>query len=1419
MTARRGGFTLGRTALGTRYRKSHDNPLRSNIPTRSYYEILDDDDEDIDDGNVLLQNFLRTGATKKSTADDGLKDRDVKMTAFAGDVPSDQKKPIAARRESLIDDDPLRSFLNLDDISDSEASGPAPGAAVTSTVHSPAPGAAVTSTATVASRTAQTIPPIQQNNSATSTFNRNNTSQHMLTYESDDSEDMFDAGDIPPFAPAPQQSPMDRFSHKQPTSDGKPEGPISTSSSSQSHINAAIYAQHQQSVSSSFATPSKKPPSSLKTPVASQTAQSQGQSQPVPVPKSSHRPATTTTTTATTTIIKSETPRQSIPTNSIPANSFASPLPYRKKPTTTPSTAPASKPKPKSSSKPPSSSHAPHKNMPRSPSALPTRTTPASSSRRPRRNVAQPTNYFAARPGFHGYVDENGEFQDGGEVEEVQPQVPARRPTKQSEPQRPSLPPNKVAKRVPEYPIIYRTWDVSVRKELLGCDAAVTYLTQTRLKGLRRPYVDRGLRARVGQMCSSLKLEDIDDDGEVLHCDFELEEVRGTYCLIIEKKTLPPELEDPDKLRHQFSRTMKRMYPSDSEVETLARRLIQLNSLRKALAKAKTSLIQCRDEFMDVTIPASARKTIIESLTGLGAIEGTINANIGLQDLLMDIHPQVLDRICFLYPLTKALKYRNKHTLLKAFLLDVRDNALPLSPSLIRALTIELEHEEKEYRDCSIPTLLRKRDFGFGLASTQRAMRKFEQPLRPWKSFKGASGDVNKLAWSPDGARFATGAVALCGSENMHYNRDKNLLLGDLETGRLRELPDHRVPRPTSNNNIHNIAMSDYLYTTITQVFWKNDRLYTSSFDHTVKVWDAWDFDNTRCIRTLRHAHNVDVMDVSTTGAIATAIAPKSQAPSFQLWSERSDGMAIRLPLHKGSTSAPKAGMTASALKFGNLSLPDYLVGGLQGKDLDTTFDPPKDGKLYMWRLREDGPVLEFAKTMNVFDVQWHPELACFAVGSTLNQSDNGIGRDTRSMIRLFEPEESGRPVMEYMCPGLDINEVHFCPTDRHYVAASCTDGVTYVFDHRNPAKSLHSLVHGEPISDQWTNYDRGATREQGDLGIAFASWRETDELYTGSTDGVVKRWDILKAPEDVLVEDVLSLNVEITSGTFSPDYTHLLLGDTTGAIHVYSSAPVSGLDQEEEDPHFTFVEADSSHQVEKSGIEIAHESLANGELIHDAIIGVIQGPEYGKGPHTRNLFASWARPKNTDPRDMLHTPLLPDVQARQLLCPDYSKLNQAERDAMDLAVQTGIFRNRIPSQNKRKADDDDDFVLYFTTLGPEPGPNSTSGWGGSMGGIPHGLPVISLDSDDEEVDYSPFEVTNVLQKFYMPKKKKRDSVSTTTAQATDDIVMLDGVAEAQNGETSPDPAEELEEDYWWPQLDVNEIVSHAITDHDQSFE
>jgi WD40 repeat protein len=114
-------------------------------------------------------------------------------------------------------------------------------------------------------------------------------------------------------------------------------------------------------------------------------------------------------------------------------------------------------------------------------------------------------------------------------------------------------------------------------------------------------------------------------------------------------------------------------------------------------------------------------------------------------------------------------------------------------------------------------------------------------------------------------------------------------------------------------------------------------------------------------------------------------------------------------------------------------------------------------------------------------------------------------------------------------------------------VTAGCTDGNVYVWDTSQGDKPIHVLRHSEPIEEL-----RG-DREREDVGVKFTAWGNTlDRFYTGSSDGVVKVWNV-RSSHLPHVRDLLELPAAISYGMFSPDRSRLVVGDASGRVALLS--------------------------------------------------------------------------------------------------------------------------------------------------------------------------------------------------------------------------------------------------------------------------
>ncbi|KAH8691111.1 WD40-repeat-containing domain protein [Talaromyces proteolyticus] len=676
--------------------------------------------------------------------------------------------------------------------------------------------------------------------------------------------------------------------------------------------------------------------------------------------------------------------------------------------------------------------------------------------------------------------------------------------------------------------------------------------------------------------------------------------------------------------------------------------------------------------------------------------------------------------------LTMALRLqRRRKADISAFIKDAMLGCLPARPYYVKA-TSNSSLVQNRHQACRFSTRLQENSHS-------------SYKLRRGHFWKGASNDVINLAWSPDGTKFAVGAAAQCDEHNMQYNRCNNLLLGDVMRNSIRELPAHRVPYPVAN------ALNTHLYMSVSAVHWFQDALYTASYDKTVKVWDVSSYTNAICTRTLHHDHKVQVMarqhnsnilatatDVSVHLWHMDALGETSQCLDF------SNQRSIKHPrMIRNVDLLPSSLAWGSSPRTSNL-----LVAGFSGKE-SCEGDACREGLLAMWQLTESSVVPSPVQpnAQNIFDVKFHPSMPWFATGSSVPPTGSGAGKGVRSLVRVYEPSGMKRCAVEFNCPALDINDVTFCPMDKWLISASCTDGVTYVWDSRNPEQILHRLAHGEALNQ----LDEQLTREQADVGVRVALWgNSVDNFMTGGSDGALKSWNVLRAPENVFIEDIAVIEDEIMSGAFSPDKSSLLVGDAAGGVHIFSP----GADAVEE------LNYDYSHEDKESpalsldsGKSIGRQLLSSRQLIQHSTYGVCKGPAYN-GP-----YAAWARPDGT-PRELLPiTPLLPEFEHQQLDGPvtasDSHGMDELSRTILEMQRTVAQIRNKVSNKRRRSQESQQRAAPKVTIDLCSDGERMVS------------KPIwidLTADSDDDSGDNNPLNEDSDLEDYWFPESHAIDA-------------------------------------------------------------
>lgn len=146
-----------------------------------------------------------------------------------------------------------------------------------------------------------------------------------------------------------------------------------------------------------------------------------------------------------------------------------------------------------------------------------------------------------------------------------------------------------------------------------------------------------------------------------------------------------------------------------------------------------------------------------------------------------------------------------------------------------------------------------------------------------------------------------------------------------------------------------------------------------------------------------------------------------------------------------------------------------------------------------------------------------------------------------------------------------------FCRDNRPcgwYITSSSTAGSTLVWDIRNPNEIMTELRHeGKPfvhfhpfLPSQLTLTPESkiplgpdVDLELDDTGVTYAQWGpHNGRFYTGSSDGIVKEWDITAG--NPFIRDIARVNTQIMSASFSPSWDELIVGECSGAATLFST-------------------------------------------------------------------------------------------------------------------------------------------------------------------------------------------------------------------------------------------------------------------------
>ncbi|KAK0914741.1 hypothetical protein LTR91_016803 [Friedmanniomyces endolithicus] len=516
------------------------------------------------------------------------------------------------------------------------------------------------------------------------------------------------------------------------------------------------------------------------------------------------------------------------------------------------------------------------------------------------------------------------------------------------------------------------------------------------------------------------------------------------------------------------------------------------------------------------------------------------------------------------------------------------------------------------------------------------------QDYTPARHYMSTSGDVTCLVWAADDRRFAAGSIAITDDRSMQYNCNLNLLVGDIESAVLQELPEHHVQRPTVKdydnvNALHSMRESQdpRLFTTVAAVGFSPDgrTLYSAGSDRKLRAYSVHDnVSETRCLYDIQHIAAVDLLSINQRGLVATACHTSADG-SIKVFDCDKSSFKVAQSLSPSRTDSPSSlPIFPTALRWGVApQQSSYLLAGFSSDSIDVERDTA--GETALWHAERGLRVSLSTVTRNVFDVAWNPTPSPASTAFCVASTPGGYGKSSperRSVVQCYAPEQNrARQVLEWECPAFDINDVMYCPYDDYLIAAGATDGNVYLWDKRfasRDQKPLHTFSHGDSINV----LDHGRDRSLADTGVRFLSWGATSSrLYSGSSDGLVKVWNPYRSPDDAFVSDVATFQAAVMSGAFSSDFRQLLIGEERGRLNSLNI----GRDTEDEltPPSTAFRLSAVTVETVAEPPFVAARDLVKSQQIEIRDMGAlpvrqaVQGPAY-QGPYLKPSTSDWSR-------------------------------------------------------------------------------------------------------------------------------------------------------------------------------------------------
>lgn len=407
-------------------------------------------------------------------------------------------------------------------------------------------------------------------------------------------------------------------------------------------------------------------------------------------------------------------------------------------------------------------------------------------------------------------------------------------------------------------------------------------------------------------------------------------------------------------------------------------------------------------------------------------------------------------------------------------------------------------HRRKRFTASTTSTLRRE----LGKYHSHVDITSFERHVKPYRVFRGTSGDVNAGSFSPNGENVLVGCIAT----SDEYNRDGNLTM--IRTG----VHDGQ----TTCHLLDGKNRSSNRFPTISSIAYVRNGQYfmVGGADETLKVYSA----KGRFLHDKSRKNRVCTHDIATSSRFSDIAVTCHSSGHLDIHKFRSSGVSDSYGFAYHDRMAPTVA-----------TFDDYhkqLIVGYTGQDSKS--------------IAGQAAIIDLETMTQIGAIKGDVSYAHLAV-SQEGQWVAGTNTDCAGIVRLHDSRTPELVIREFSNDQGDINEVTI---RENLITSAATDGTCHVWDIRTSVsgRPLHILKQGVP------KQPLGTTDVCGTTGTSFFG---RSRFVTAGSDGCVKLWDL--GLSDPWLKDLVEVASPITRLCLSSTRDQMMVGENRGDIHLWS--------------------------------------------------------------------------------------------------------------------------------------------------------------------------------------------------------------------------------------------------------------------------